>query len=133
MTKDQVVEAVRARGSNARDLRDAVHEAYHAVSVGAEDWDRDALMDVLARKYSRANRSEALLNELEARAAEWAACDVNGVEYDVRHWVATMCMEAVKFDRLSLPFEQVVSAVTDIRRRDGDRLYQMVISALEAK
>lgn len=30
-TKEEVVQAVRAMGSNARDLRDAAHEAHHAL------------------------------------------------------------------------------------------------------
>ncbi len=38
----KIIEAVRARGNDPRDLRDAAHEAHHALEVKAKDWDRDA-------------------------------------------------------------------------------------------
>ena len=93
---DRIIAAVRARGSEpiGTGLRDAAHEAFHALSVGAKTWDRETVHRALTRKHKRAH---LWLHEMQARAVEQAVCEALGEEcatLDGR--VFTSCIEAIK-------------------------------------
>lgn len=127
VTAADVVMAVRDRGSNAEDIRDAVHEAYHGVTASAERWDRQSVHDAVARCIAPALRGR---NELEARAAEWAACDRFGVDYAVGEWAALACLEAAR-DNVWFPTHaEAVSRIRSIREQKGDVLLDLVLSFL---
>lgn len=107
ITPERIVEAVRLRGSNAEDVRDAIHEACHAVDVGLRPpWTRERIHTrILARAGAvwRAGRivrhGDALtLLRLErnARLLEHAACARFGVEYDTLQWITVAALEAAR-------------------------------------
>ena len=114
---DKIVQYVRSRGNDATDVRDAVHEAVHALDGGAEDWDRDeihrALMDGLLGGSKE--RTLPVTSEVNARAMEWAVCDWLGVEYDPKHWLPISPMEALKYG-IMLPPQDFEAAVRRQRR-----------------
>jgi hypothetical protein len=130
VTAAEIVAAVRARGSDARDVRDAVHEAHHAITAGAARWDRDSIHNaVTARWPGRRGLSDRAANEIECRAAEWAACDAFGIAYEPESWVGIMCMEACK-DGIVVPYGPMLAAVRGCRASRGADLYAAVLAAL---
>lgn len=93
-----LIDAIRARGSNARDLRDAAHEAYHAIDAGlSSGWDREVIHRALCRKHRRP--IDLLMSEVMARAVEQIVCADLGVDPggDVDRWAMVSAMEAIKF------------------------------------
>jgi hypothetical protein len=89
----------REHGNLTRDLRDAAHEAFHALSVNARDWEREAVHRKLMLKFRGAR---LWLHEMEARAAEQIVCAHFGEPIDpIEDWVHWSIMEAIKF---RLPF-----------------------------
>lgn len=95
---DAIISAVRARGNEpiGSGLRDAAHEAFHALTVkaGPKLWQREKVHAKLMRKFKRA---ELWLHEMEARAVEQAVCKALGVDCgSVEEWVFTSSMEAIK-------------------------------------
>ncbi len=99
-----IVAKVVANGNLAHepnDLRDAAHEAHHALSVGLKgSWDRERLNRAMERK----GRSYMLLSEIEARAVEQLVCADLGVNPggDVDRWAMVSCMEAIKNSRMDI-------------------------------
>lgn len=84
-----------ARGGQPHDLRDAAHEAFHALSVGAKrDWDREAIHRRLVRRFKGA---ELWAQEIYARAVETLVCCHFGEPYEADKWIAMSAMEAIKF------------------------------------
>lgn len=78
-TPAAVIAAVRARGNDALDLRDATHEACHALDAGLETgWTREAIHQALRRKHSAV--AELFQAEVLARAVEQIACADLGVD-----------------------------------------------------
>ncbi len=102
-----LIAVVRARGSNARDLRDAAHEACHALDVRLEPpWTRDrihqAITDVCENEPE--TTQERLVGlELRARAVEYAICVSSGMEYDFDEWINTMWLETAKSLGILIP------------------------------
>ena len=99
-TPAEVVATVRAHGSNARDLRDAIHEAAHALQVGlTPPWGREMVHKALA-EHARADlctsRPEVALAayEVQARAVERLACEGFGIPYDPEEWALVAILEA---------------------------------------
>ena len=95
---DAIIAEVRKRGNEpiGSGLRDAAHEAFHALTVkaGPKSWQREKVHAKLVRKFMRA---ELWLHEMEARAVEQAVCKALGVECgSVEQWVFTSSMEAIK-------------------------------------
>lgn len=105
--------AIRARGVESSDLRDAAHEACHALQWGlTKKWTRT---NVERANPNKRRISLGLADEITARAVEQIVCKRLGDECQtVESCVMTMCMETVKFDRVSLPYDDMVKAV---RRR----------------
>lgn len=105
--------AIRARGVESSDLRDAAHEACHALQWGlTKKWTRT---NVERANPNKRRISLGLADEITARAVEQIVCKRLGAECQtVESCVMTMCMETVKFDRVSLPYDDMVKAV---RRR----------------
>jgi hypothetical protein len=103
-----VVAAVRRRGSDARNLRDAAHEACHALDVGLRGvWKRERIHTALCRKATEPSgyldRSELVAAELRARAVEALVCRAFNVDYDIRHWATVCLVETVHSYRILLP------------------------------
>lgn len=90
-----LVEAVRARGSDASDTRDAAHEAFHALAAGVNGpWRRERVHEALCGVLSG---PELWLHELRARAVERVACERRGEDPgEMTQWVSLSCMEAMK-------------------------------------
>lgn len=128
-TAEQVIEAVRACGSDPRDLRDAAHEASHALDVGLEhgQWDRESIHSAVMQR----GRAFAVLSEIKARAVEQMVCADLGIDPgDVKRWALIACMEAVK-NGIALPgldwfVERVTNTMqTPPARKMADRVLRL--------
>ena len=105
LTKDivaLVIAHVRSMGSDATDLRDAAHEACHALDCDAERWDRDSVHDAVWRKYELAG--DRLRAEAFARAVERLVCECAGVPYDRDQWMLMAAMETIKNGIRGVPY-----------------------------
>lgn len=96
---DLFIAAVRARGSDAKNVRDAAHEACHALECGmTKPWEREALHRAITKHCMKKGRSQLLMSEILARAVEQLVCRRLGVKVEpVEHWAFLACMEAIKF------------------------------------
>lgn len=83
-----IVAWVRCMGSDTTDVRDAAHEASHALEFGCERWDRRSI-DVAA--FAPQNRRLLVSSEVEARAVERIVCEEVGVPYEPLKW-ADVCL-----------------------------------------
>ncbi|HEY5553047.1 MAG TPA: hypothetical protein VIK52_14235 [Opitutaceae bacterium] len=84
----------RRGNGKPRDLRDAAHEAFHALTVNARNWDREKIHRALVRKFDRAH---LWIHEMHARAVEQLVCRHFGVECGtLESWVHVSVMEAIK-------------------------------------
>lgn len=97
---DALVAAVRAKGRDARDPRDAAHEACHALKWGvSKRWTRD---NIHAKKPRV--RSVGVSDEILARAVEQlVSADVGYDCGGVSAWAQTCWMEMLKNEGISLP------------------------------
>ena len=94
-TAEELILAVQSRGSDAIDLRDAAHEASHALEAGARRWDREAIHRALLRKFRRPG--DLVASEVEARAVEQLVCAHFGVDCGkVERWADWSILEALK-------------------------------------
>lgn len=123
VTAEQIILAIRARGSDATDLRDAAHEAHHAIEAGIPEgkWDRDTI----SRAVKRKGRSWAAASEVKARAVEQVVCMRLGVpagRHPLEQWVLVSCMEAMKFREPFLEYTVALKAVQ--RRMSSDDVQQ---------
>lgn len=110
-----IVAAIRSRGSDARDLRDAAHEAHHALRCNLRGpWERERIH---ARLMAITEGSAMLLlqEEIDARAVEWVVCRDFGQEYDADHWAMIAAMESIK-GGMAAPVDFWISSIA--RRRD---------------
>lgn len=110
----RIVEYANAMGNDARDIRDAAHEAHHALDVGmnGKPWTRDNIHEALqasAEKRGRAALASMLSFELDARAVEKLVCVAIGLEYDDEHWQHIMWMETLSNMRVCLPHDGFIS------------------------
>lgn len=117
---DRLVTAIRARGSDAEDVRDAAHEACHALDVGlADGWDRESIHAALMR---RSIPSKALVYEVHARAVEQQVCRALRVPYDAKAWAHIAWMETLKNGGMLVPAgffsEAVKNHIGDERVKD---------------
>lgn len=97
-----VLSAVRSRGSDASDFRDAVHEATHALQAKVPPpWDRERIHGYLTR-FCKGLPERLVEAEARARATEMVACRTVGIEYDAPGWLAIAVIEAGRFG-ISIP------------------------------
>lgn len=105
-TVADVLRAVRDRGSDVEDLRDAAHEACHALEFFVPDgeWDResiDAYCQAAIQKHKARARAFALRSEIFARAVEQVVCaDLGAKCPPVEMCAMTACKEAIAVDRV---------------------------------
>lgn len=92
--------AIRARGSDATTLRDAAHEACHALQWRVtKKWTRD---NIHAKRPKA--RSSGVADEITARAVEQLVCARLGVDCGtVERWADVCWLETLKNERISLP------------------------------
>jgi len=97
----RLIAAVRARGATPRDLRDAAHEAAHALRTGLDvPWTRDRIHDAVL--VAASEPSELLAAELEARAVELLVCRQLGEPYQLEHWAAVCLRESERVLRAGI-------------------------------
>lgn len=110
---DALIAIIRANGNDATTLRDAAHEAHHAIESGtpAGKWDRETIN----RYVTKMGRGNAARSEIRARAVEQIVCRRFGVDPGtVDHWAFIACMEAMKF---RAPFFGDMATVIDLINR----------------
>jgi hypothetical protein len=111
--QQDIISLARAWGSNPRDFRDAVHELSHTIDYGCESMDREEI-----HAHIIADEPQARIDtELRARAAEWLACELAGIDYDVEYWAFVAFMEASK-SGVWLP-RPVSDAIASHRDQEG--------------
>lgn len=95
-----LIEAIRARGSDATDLRDAAHEAHHALATGMRGrWTRKQIDRAVQKK----GRVWAVRDEALARAVEQIVCKEVGVKIlPLDRMLFVSSMEAMKIDKLAV-------------------------------
>lgn len=95
-----VVQYAKARGSAPTGVRDAVHEAAHALRMNAGDnWDREYIHSRIMRLDPGGRAQE----ECVARAVEREVCKKLGVEYDLEEYLFISVQEAITWARISMP------------------------------
>jgi hypothetical protein len=118
-TAADVIAAVRARGNDAKDLRDASHEACHAIEAGiATGWKRDAIHSALSAKVGD-TRAGLWVAEMRARAVEQIVCERLGVDPGMAldDAVGLAIMESLHF---GLPWAEHDVSVSLARRQMTD-------------
>lgn len=114
----RLLEVIRANGCDALDLRDAAHEAHHALFTRLKPkWTRDRIHEALVKLAGRdrTSRSTLVAYELDARAVEWLVCDRYGIEYDAPKWADTMWWETTKNMNITLPSDAWILEAMKIR------------------
>jgi hypothetical protein len=100
---EKITQAIRAKGCDAVSVRDAVHEAHHAITWGLKGkWTRENI-DRKNPNKARRNYSFGVRDEITARAVEWWVVEKLGLVYDLDKWAMMMIMEALKIDHIALP------------------------------
>jgi hypothetical protein len=124
----RLVAAVRARGSDTKDARDAAHEASHALDVGAKRWDRESIHRALMKR----RRGEQFASEVTARAVEQIVCAKLGVDCGtVEKWASVSYMEALKHRLPFSSYEDFLSAVrAAIDSREADRGAKRILALI---
>jgi hypothetical protein len=111
---DYLLAAVRTRGSDARDVRDAAHEACHAIESGLwlrGRWDRETIHRGLNQRASGVlATSNLVLCEIVARGVEQIVCKDLGVNCGtIEEWAAITWFETFHNERIKLPSVEWVS------------------------
>lgn len=110
---ETLILAIRAHGSDATNLRDAVHEALHALDAELPKgkWDRQSIHDGVKRMgIVKAAASEAM-----ARAVGQIVCQRLGVATKpVEHWALISAMEACGFNEPFFPFDIAEKAIVTL-------------------
>jgi hypothetical protein len=100
MSGEALLAYVNARDSGATSVRDAAHEAFHAITVGLRgSWERERLHAALCRHLMFAlSPSRLWVHEVHARVVEQKVCEALGVSADntIDKWLFTSAMEAIK-------------------------------------
>ena len=131
MTADELVAIVQARGSDAKDARDAAHEACHALEwVVTKKWTRD---NIHAKKPRV--RTFGVSSEILARAVEQLVCRDLGVDCGSIEQRAAVCwMEMFKNEGIALPTgDWLPDAIKQAMRNDRARRYADMVLALRSK
>jgi len=108
----RLVAAVKKRGGEPRDPRDAAHEACHALDAKlTAKWTRDNIHEAL-EEYCEGDRGAMVYREIRARAVEMLVCQQLGIEYDLESWAHTCFMESMQVGHILLPsFEWLVARI----------------------
>ena len=130
MSAEAIIAAIRRNGNDATDLRDAAHEACHAIEVGLKGpWDRETIHRALSRK---SGPGALVIFEIRARAVEQMVCADLEVDSggDIEHWAFVACMEAAKNSRIAFPgIEWFANCVrTHMKTEECKRLRDAVIA-----
>ncbi len=131
--------AIQKRGCDARDLRDAAHEAHHALFVRLRgSWDRERIHEALVRRARRESKlylNETLVRyELYARAVEWTVCERFKLPYEVEHWVDIMWWETLKHMNIKLPeVNEIAEAIKIAKGQWSTSRYADAVIALGAR
>lgn len=97
-----LVLAVRRRGSDATTVRDAAHEAHHAIVGGARKWDRESIHRSLMKKLRGPGLQVS--EEIMARAVEQIVCaDLDAHCWPVEKAAHVMWLELLKNSGIALP------------------------------
>ncbi len=104
MNATGLLAAIRARGSDAKTLRDAAHEAHHALVADVRTtWTRDHIHEALIA-FCDERPGHLVTEELDARAVEQLVCQRLGVDCGaVDKWAAVCWFETVKSIGVALP------------------------------
>ena len=113
--RGRLIAGVRARGAQPRDLRDAAHEAAHALRTGlAGRWTRDRIHAAVLAAAPEPH--DLLAAELEARAVELLVCQQLGELYDIEHWAEVCRRDTERVLRATL-LVSVAELAAEIERR----------------
>lgn len=140
----QLVKLISSAGNDARNLRDAAHEAAHALQMNIPkgQWERDSIHDALctqAREFSRGKRDSLQQahnflwrSEIYARAVEQIVCrDLNIPTDPVEVWANNAFMEASMMGIQGLTLAQLGQKIhkamkTKTVRKLADRVMALV-------
>lgn len=136
MSESTILAAIQSRGSDARDIRDAVHEATHAIQCRLHGpWERERIHTALERRAKHLAGKSGLVTEmvryeLQARAIEMLACERFGVAYDVKNWALWCAMETAKTYRVDLGSLDVIAdaIVISSKQRRTIELLDLVLA-----
>jgi hypothetical protein len=100
-----LLDAIRKRGVTSSSIRDAAHEACHALEWGVKKpWTRDNIHAKKPKAHRIFGPAPGIRSEVLARAVEQLVCGSLGVDCGpVEHWAAVCWMEMFKNERISLP------------------------------
>jgi hypothetical protein len=119
---DGIVLLARRRGSDARDARDAAHEACHALEANASLWARESIHQALCRMYTVP--ADLVMAEVRARAVEAEICRRLGISYDPRRWLQAAEEETMLSQIGAMPLSEWVKAVALMSTRS--EIHRMV-------
>ena len=113
----KLITIVQQFGSDAQDVRDAAHEACHAIDcyVPEGDWDRETIHQHVLDKYLSAG--EWVAAEVFARAVEWRVCEKLSIPYDLDNWAMISFMETFKNMNLMTPADFWAPAIETVYKR----------------
>lgn len=119
ITPESLIRAIRSKGNDATNLRDAVHEAHHALSAKVVGpWDRENIH----RHVMRMGRGHAAFDEITARAVEQMVCHDFGIDCgSVEKWAHIACMEAIKSNIAYPSLTWFVDRVNECMKRGETR------------
>lgn len=118
-----IVATAQRYGSDAKTVRDATHEACHALEANAERWNRDTIHEALVHANS-GERWRLLAAEVRARAVERRVCETLGVQYDAAKWLDIAALETMKTGIQGVPADFWSVAVT--RAMTNEHVQDMV-------
>lgn len=110
-----IVAWVRGKGSDTDNVRDAAHEASHALEFGVKKWDRRSI-DVAAL---RKPRPIGMASEVLARAVEQLVCEALGVEHDWPNFMFIAGMESLKVGNPMPGPDWLTKAVAAAKKSDA--------------
>lgn len=138
-TAERIVAYCRAKGNQPLDLRDAAHEAHHALYVRLRgSWDRERLhlaLEEKAQELSIVARPVATMMhmELNARAVEWDVCERLGIPYDLDQWIFVCYQETLKNMRVQFAPDAIKDGILDRRGQLITKRYADQVLALASR
>jgi hypothetical protein len=138
MSVESVIAAVRSCGNDPRDLRDAAHEACHAIEFGVKrgQWDRETINATLERRAHRTleafgGRPMTMgMAEVRARVVERLVCEHLGVAYEPKDWLMTSWMEAFKNSLINFPTDFFETRIAEAYAKPSKRTLAVVEAIL---